>query len=1048
MKAYSKDIVKEIKKSKGRFVSILLIVAIGVAFFTGITTAAPIMRENVDRYYDITNYRDLELLSTFGFEEKDLTDIRKLDYVSGAYGQKVIDVYAKNKDTRYTIRVNAIPSNLSQENQNYIDQYRVIEGRLPQNKDEAVLKVDSFGNKPYVIGEVVTLYLEDDEINDTLSNTTYTIVGYVESPNLLNVELGTSNLGNGSIHAILGIYEDNFSTDYYTGILVRLFDTTIFDSFSQEYLDFVGSAQEKIKDVGQVNAAHRFEKIKNDAQLKLAEAELLYIENKQIFDDGIALGKTEIANQQATLNQGLAALQEGRASALLAIDNGILQIDQALLAITTSYQTVLAQEVQFTKDKIVYEQQITTLNVEVVNLQNQLTNATDPSIITNLQLSITQKQQAITQIQTLLTNTQNTIAQTKIQVESTKNGYDKEREKLLASKSQLEETFSVRQQELYVGQRLLNDAQAKILAQEQEGLLELKKASNEIDNAKSALSNLEAPEWFVLTRDQNYSYVDYHSATQQMDSIAKVFPLFFILVAALVCLTTMTRMVDEQRGYIGTLKALGYSNGVIVLKYMLYAALAGILGSILGASIGMNVFPVVVYNAWGMMYTLPSITLTYDLQLAFTAMIFFTTIIVLSTLFASISSLREEPASLMRPKAPSKGKRILLERVGFVWKRLTFSDKVTARNIFRYKKRFFMSILGIAGCFALLLAGFGIRDSISGLVEKQFMGIQTYEGEITLQEKLTNLEKNTLYEELSILEGILDTTLVTTQQAITSVGAKDQSIGLFSFSNHVQIQNYFNLQSTSTRQSLVISDSGVLISEKLAKLLEVNAGDTMSFNVKDSQYTVTIAGVFTNYVNHYMLFSDSYYEEIFKQIPSQQTILFNSELGTAVEEKITSAVNLVDEVSSISFYSKLANSFDSMLESLNIIVLVLIISAGLLAFVVLYNLTTVNVSERMREIATIKVLGFYNKEVETYVFKENIILTIIGSFVGMILGIILHQFIMNIVEQDTIIFDKVINVPSYLLSFVITLFFAFLVNVSMKKTLHRIAMVESLKSVE
>lgn len=1048
MKAYSKDIVKEIKKSKGRFVSILLIVAIGVAFFTGITTAAPVMRENVDRYYDNTNYRDIELLSTFGFEEEDFELIRKIESVSGVYGQKTIDVYAKNNDTRYTLRVNAIPSNLSQENPDYIDQYRIIEGRLPQNKNEAVLKIDSFGTKPYEIGDVVTVYLEDDAIEDTLSQASYTIVGYVESPNLLNVDLGTSNLGNGSLNAILAIYDENFVSDYYTGILVRLKNTTDFDSFSQDYLDFVTSSQEDFKDLGAVQAAARFEKIKSEAMLKLQDAELLYIENKQTFDDGIASGKAEIASQQATLNQGLAALQEGRASALAAIDDGILQIDQGLVGIATSYQQVLAKETQFVKDKVGLEQQITTLSAEIVALQNQIATTSDPSVLAGLQATLTQKQQSLQQVQTTLVTTEATITQTKSQLEATKVSLEAERVKLVDSKAQLEETFRGRQQELYTAQRLLNDAQTELLKQEQEGLIELKKASNEIENAKNALNDLEAPEWFVLTREQNYSYVDYHSATLQMDSIAKVFPLFFILVAALVCLTTMTRMVDEQRGYIGTLKALGYSNVVIALKYMFYAALAGILGSILGALIGMNVFPVVVYNAWGMMYTVPSITLTYDLQLAFVAMIFFTAIIVVATLVASISSLREEPASLMRPKAPSKGKRILLERIGFVWKRLTFSDKVTARNIFRYKKRFFMSILGIAGCFALLLAGFGIRDSISGLVEKQFMGIQTYEGEIVLQDNLTSSEKNTLYEELSSLDGMIDTTLVTTQQAIAKVGAKDQIVGLFSFSNQVQIQKYFTLQSTGNKQALTLSDSGVLISEKLAKLLDLKANDTMNFKVKDTEYTVRIAGVFTNYVNHYMLFSDAYYEEVFKQIPSQHTILFNSEIGNEVEEKITSAVNLVEDVSSISFYSKLANSFDSMLDSLNIIVFVLIISAGLLAFVVLYNLTTVNVSERMREIATIKVLGFYNKEVESYVFKENIILTIIGSFVGMILGVILHQFIMNIVEQDTIIFDKVINLPSYIFSFVITLFFAFLVNVSMKKTLHRIAMVESLKSVE
>lgn len=1048
MKAYTKDIVKEVRKSKGKFISILLIVAIGVAFFTGITTAAPIMRSNVDAYYDATNFRDLELLSTLGFIEADVEAVQNMNGVAGVAPQKSIDVLTSVENQQVVVKLQSLPSDVSSDNPNYIDQYRLMDGRLPQAANEAIIKVGDFTSSLFSIGDEISVSLPSGNLSDTLKETTYTIVGIVESPNYLSYELGTSAIGSGNIGAILGIYESNFTTDYYTSILVTLKDTLAFNSFNQEYLDYIKPIQDELKVLGASRAQERFTEIKASALEKIQEAEALYIENKQKFDDLITSSKAELAKQQSELNAGFSALQEGKQSAFASIDDGLSKVATGIKNTDESYVAYENKYNEFQTTKANVNKQIADLTSANQTLNKQLEGIVDPSQIATIQAQIAANQGTINQLQSTIATSEEQLAQTKTQLEQTKQSLLAQQEQLQVSKSQLEETFAQRQSALYSAQTLLNEAQTKLLDEEQKGLAELKKASNEIDSAKKSLNDLSAPEWYVLSREQNYSYMDYRAATLQMESIAKVFPLFFILVAALVCLTTMTRMVDEQRGYIGTLKALGYSNPIIALKYTLYAASAGIIGSLIGAIVGMNVFPVVVYNAWGMMYTLPAVKLTYDLGLVALATLFFTVVIVLATLSASYQSLKEHPSSLMRPKAPTVGKRILLERLPFIWNRLTFSDKVTARNIFRYKKRFFMSILGIAGCFALLLSGFGIRDSISGIIDKQFGGIQTYQGEVLIDSNLTPTQKLDLVNEIQKIDNVADASLISVEQTIFTLNNKEQMVSMFTFDDQVPYQDYFNLTSVSNNKALSLRNDGVLISEKLAKTLHVGVDDSITFTLKDQSYTVKVSGVFTNYVNHYMLMSEAYYETIFGQTASPQTILLNTIGGSANENAIIQQVNDLSGVLSTNFYSRLAESFSTMLDSLNIVVLVLIISAGLLAFVVLYNLTTVNVSERLREIATIKVLGFYDKEVERYVFKENIVLTIIGSLVGSLLGVILHRFIMNIVEQDTVIFDKVITWPSYLYSFAITLFFAYLVNLSMKKSLHKIAMVESLKSVE
>ncbi|MGL5541050.1 MAG: FtsX-like permease family protein [Erysipelotrichaceae bacterium] len=727
--------------------------------------------------------------------------------------------------------------------------------------------------------------------------------------------------------------------------------------------------------------------------------------------------------------------------------SGFASLDQQTLEVSAQKTALEKQLADFTASLPALQQQVAGLQQRISTIDAQLAVESDPAIVEALKQEKTALSQELAALQATIDTTP---AQLQAGINASQQGLvqlEQAKSNLQVQQKDAQTKISEGRTLLYNSQVALQEATITLNREEQTGLQELEKARLEIEKAKKEFSTLEAPEWIVLNREKNYSYMDYKMATSQMAAIAQVFPIFFILVAALVCLTTMTRMVEEQRGYIGTMKALGYGKVAIASKYMLYAAVAALLGSVLGAAIGMNVFPTIIYNVWRMMFEVPDVILTYDVGLIVLATLFFTGASLLVTFFAAQASLKESPALLMRPKAPTVGKRILLERVGFVWNRMSFIEKVTARNIFRYKKRFLMSVIGIAGCFALLLSGFGIRDSISGIVEKQFGTIQMYDGTVSLEKGITIAQEQEALDQIAQLDYVKQAHAITSLRTTVELAGKEQGVTLYSLDERFPEEDYFTFDSVHQREAAHVEAQGVLISEKMSKDLQVSSGDTLRFTYDKKTYEVVVVDVFENYLNHMMVMSDAYYQEVFETMPSKDSIVLQVE-DAAFETQLSVQINDLENVNSVEFFTALKEGFANTVESLNLIVIVLIISAGLLAFVVLYNLTNVNISERMREIATIKVLGFYDKEVESYVYRENIVLTIIGSIAGIFLGIVFHRFIMEIVEQDSVIFGKTIMMLSYFYSFAITMLFAFLVNFAMRKNLKRINMIESLKSVE
>lgn len=570
------------------------------------------------------------------------------------------------------------------------------------------------------------------------------------------------------------------------------------------------------------------------------------------------------------------------------------------------------------------------------------------------------------------------------------------------------------------------------------------------DKVKTSIENLNKEEWHVLDRKSHFSYVDYGNAADKIDAIAKVFPLFFFIVAALVCLTTMTRMVDEERGNIGVLKALGYSKWKIASKYVIYAAIASLAGSILGLISGMIMFPIVIFGAWNTMYTIPGVQFQLQIPLALSSIFISVAITTLAAFIACYAELVATPSLLLRPKPPKNGKRIFLERFGFLWNRLTFTHKVTARNLFRYKKRFMMTVIGISGCTALLLAGFGIRDSIETVAKKQFEVIIKYDLQVALKNTTSSVDIEKLFNSLnqdSRIKNIMESTNLG-GEAINNDKVKD--INIVIPSDVKKYKEFYNLNSRGKNKEQILEDGGVIISEKLSSDLKLKIGDKLTINKGDKENkNVIISGITENYVGHYIFISPTYYKEVFgSEVEVNNFIMMDNNLDDNELRILESDLNSEEAVNSIYSYHSISENFNESISSLIYVIIVLIISAGALAFVVLYNLSNVNISERIREIATIKVLGFYDKEVSSYIYRENMILTVIGALVGCLLGIALHRFIMITVDLEDVMFGRNIKGISFVYGFILTISFSILVNIVMHNKLKKIPMVESLKSVE
>lgn len=1081
---YLKDIFREIKISLGRFLSILCIVAIGVAFFAGIKASAPDMKNSADTYFDKHNVQDIQVYSTIGLTKKDVAAIKRIKGVKSVQPNFSMDTLSQIDSTQMVIKV--ISYGIDQK----MNKIRVVEGRMPERENECLIEASSATNKLYGtfhIGDTIKLQSGTDEaLSKSLKHTKYKIVGTCYNPNYLSYEKGSSNIGSGTVNSFIYIQNRNVLKDYYTEVDVCVKGAKDLDCYSDEYFDVVDPVLKKIKKISNKQIDARIQSYQSELDEKKQEVNDKFNDAENQFNDAqnkIDSGLAEIQSNELKLQDSKNQINQGwnEYYANIKVLDNIPTLQNAIAQIEESEKKLpelLNQKEQaenglnqinaviddlYAQRKMIQDS-INLIDMAIEKAQNtpstdEQTEALKIKLIENLKntkaylegklATIDQTIAKKAELEAIIPQIQDGINQ--IQAASSKKAeLQSQLNQLLSAKNQLNNAYS----SLVDGQAQYEDGVSKIEDAKTElnksiEQLTLSKAEfniqkhdalKELSDAQLEIDKMEG-KWIVLDRDSHYSYRDYGACADRMDGIAKVFPVFFFLVAALVCMTTMTRMVDEQRNEMGTLKALGYSKLQIASKYLIYALIASILGSILGCSLGMYLFPTVIFNAWNTLYNIDQIKFLFQPGLILLASGSVTGITLLATLYSIYSELIEMPSQLMRPKAAKAGKKILLERISFIWKRLSFLRKVTARNIFRYKKRFFMTIIGIAGCSALLVAGFGINDSISDIVNQQYNVIYHYDATVAAK-------TNEITSQIQSLKGVKDVYEEDHLAVTTKIENKDISTTVHIISNDKKFKDFCTL--FNGKKEFDLDDSSVLISQKMATKLNKKAGDTIKF--KDANNKVIkakIKGVFRNYVGHHIYASETLYKSWNTNAKTTHTYLIKSKKTTKkFERNLGNKIMNVDGVQSVTFYSSLQKNFKDMIKSISYIVVVLVISAACLAFVVLYNLSNVNISERKREIATIKVLGFTRKEVDAYINRETILLTIFGSLIGLGIGVGLHHLIMNLAEMDDIMFGRTINSISYVISFVMTIGFNAIINLFMHRKLNKIQMVESLKAVE
>ncbi|MCD2253217.1 FtsX-like permease family protein [Listeria marthii] len=1129
-----KDIYREIWRSKSRFISIFMLIMLGVAFFSGLKATGPDMLLTANNYFNKYDLANFNVQSTYGIDQTDKQALEKVDGVKRVELGYTADTLMQDK--------NIVTKLYSMKADNQLNKYKVVTGRLPEKSGEIALDNNKLIHENVQLGDKVTFVKNDgNKLTGTLKESTFKVVGFVQSPAYIQKsERGASTVGKGKTEAFGVIPEQDFTLPEYTIANLTFTNLASEKAFSDAYISNEEKDKDSIETALKNQPEKRLEKIKateqqklNDAtkeinqgkaELKSNEAKLAdakaqldvgfseYETAKKSYDAKISQGEAEIRNgeaelasakkqldaAQAQISQGEAAisqaeveLKEGQdawedANDLLNTTNGYLRNTKATLenalkqpdltnieldraSLLNTFDSVAADLGLSAKEQTTYKATMNQLlndyesgaisDSEIrAGLNEALAQVTDAQKeYQAARATLDKEKQTIEQGQQALTAKTQELQAAKNTYEAGLAKYQAGTKKLATAKTQLaagKETGGVELQnalaKLNAGKVAYEKNLALFTTEKQKAEPKLASAEKEVKIGQEKLDTLELPKYYVLDRNDNPGYSEYKENADRLTSLSTAFPIFFFLIAALVCLTTMTRMVEEQRTQIGTLKAFGYSNGSIILKYLVYGSIASVIGSVLGILIGFQFFPNIIFNAYKSMYEMPPVDIgfywSYSLLSLFVAL-FCTTF---TAYVACRAELRANAATLMRPKAPKIGKRIFLERIQFIWKRMNFTSKVTARNLFRYKQRMLMTVLGVAGCTALILTGFGLRNSISDIAKMQYGQIMKYDAAVYQDMSAPPTAKETFDELMD--DSNIKSKLAMSQTNIDTVkaGQSAQATSIIVPKNLNELPNYIVLRDRASHTTEKLTDDGAIITEKLAKLFDVKPGDTITVkNADNDKFQIKVSAITENYALHYIYMTPTYYQQIFKEKPVYNLdLLMLKDTSEKVESDFAEKLTDSKSVLNVTFSNNVSSMLTDTLDSLNIVIVVLITSAALLAFVVLYNLTNINVSERIRELSTIKVLGFYPKEVTMYVYRENIILTLMGIVAGFVLGFFLHRFIITTAEVDQMMFSPAISWTSYLFSGILTLVFATVVMVVMHIKLKRIDMIEALKSVE
>lgn len=1097
----NKSIIKltkrEISSSLGRYLAIFAIIALGAGLFVGLRLSRPDFLETYNNYTHETNFYDFRLVSTLGLTDDDLAEVKKLDGVKLAEGAVGADFLFNSADEDNLIMMaQSIPEN--------VNQIKLKAGRMPEKANECLADPDMYSKDD--IGSTIKLSKDNSEQTfDTFAYDEYTIVGLADSVLYINMERGSSTLGNGSVKGYIYIPADGFSTDYYTDIYVCVESEgyVYSDEYEQSTKKYVDGLEKFMSE----RAVIRRDAIIDDAMSQLDDAKKQYEDGKTQYDAAKAeydagyaeyvqkksdteaqleqarkeienaesmMGNSSVIDQkQAELDAAKAELDKGQAE----YERGLQQFNaKAKLA----YGAV-DEQIAYYENRISDKQNdIAAQNAEIESLNAQLAEAQangdslkarliewkiktandrisrDNADIERYNERLEVHRQKRAEVDAELEPYRKQLEDAKAQldagyaqIESGQAELDAAREMISSGGAQLEAAKKQYEQGKAEAERGFAEAEKELAsgkAQLDAAKAELDKGAAELDSAEKQIKNINHADTYVLDRDTNAGYVCFESDTNVVQSVASVFPVFFFLVAALVCLTTMTRMIADQRTQIGIMKALGYSSGAIIGKYMFYSGSATVLGSIFGIAAGSFAFPAIVWFGYGLIYNLSGLTFTmnWPLALGITAANLLVTLLV--TWYCCAKELKCAPADLIRPKAPEAGKRILLERIPTVWNDMSFMQKVSARNIMRYKKRIFMMLLGIGGCTALVLTALGLNDTIQNVVTRQYDDIILYDYEITMAYDMNEEEQEIFFRDAG--DDIKDAVFL--YRGLAEVSGSDAiKSATLTVTDGKKLCKYIDLSYDG--EPIDYPGRGeAAINYNLARQLGgIEVGDEIKLTTSEKkELTVTVSALFDNYVDSFVFISPETCEEQLGEVPEYKSALANAPDGADVNRCAEALTHDVDGVRGVMLSVDTKARMSSMMDGLLVVVAAIILCAGLLAFIVLYNLTNINISERIREIATLKVLGFYPNEAAHYVFRENLILTGAGAVFGLGLGVALHAFVMNAIKVDMMYFKPHISFLSFAVSIVITFVFAMIVNAIMRRRIDNIDMAGALKSIE
>lgn len=1059
--------IKEIFVNRKRFISIMLMALLGVGFFAGLVASGPDMRDSLDKFLDDTNTYDINIVSTLGLTNEDVDEIKKIKNTENVHGIYSKDISFKTDDKEFIFK--AI------EYSEKINTPILLDGKLPENNNECVVEQDFLIDSGFKIGDNIKID-EDDE----LKANSFKIVGSVKSPIYVSMERGTTSLGDGTIDYYLYLNKDVFDMDYYPNIYLNVNSAKIEKITTNKYNELVENVYKDIESIKEERETQRYNNIKEEASEKLQESIDEYEKGKKEGEEELKKAKDKIEDSEKEIKNAENELKTGKTKAKKEISNAKTEISSSENKLKKSEKEyeeglekyskgikeynsnksklessldVLNDNLKKLKDlKEEIEKQIALIEDEIKNgnLENEDKLVLLKNQLSDLNSNIKEIESNKNKINNELSSAEKELNKTKKALDSAKkeidNGYkelEKGKKELSSRESSLNNQFAKAEKEIEDGKKEIEDAKETLEKEEKKFNEEIKDAEKEIEDAKEDIEGIKEGKWYIFDREDDTGFSSFIDSINSMNNIATLFPIIFYLVAILISSTSMSRMVEEERGDIGTLKALGYSNLRIINKYIAYSLLSTVLGGIIGMFIGFILIPTVVWENYSIIYYLPE----FYPKLRFSYGILGTVIAVIcitgSTVHSAYKELKDEPSSLMRPKAPKMGKKVILEKIPFIWKRLNFSSKTTVRNVFRYKKRALMTIIGISGCTALILAGFGLRDSIKDIAEYQYGRVFEYDLVVSLNkedEELVNLVKDSdIVESVSLTDSL--------SGSISAEGIK-RDTSIIVVENTEDFKNIANLRDIDSGNIIDLSNEGVLISDKLASLLEIEKGENITLTDSDNnEFEYKVLGIVENYIGHYVYINKDLYESKENDF-NINTLFIKYKEGNNDNEAFEEMLLDDNSVTSITVVENSLEHVRDLLKSLDLVVMILIVSSALLAFVVLYNLANVNISERVREIATLKVLGFYDKEVDNYINRESIILTCIGIVIGLIAGVFLTGFVISTCETENMRFARNILLHSYIYSILITSVFSIIVNFATHFVLKKINMVESLKSIE